>query len=178
MREAQLPISFQASECPSGFHRRRPPPPSGPGLRELLEEARTLEGVGFVAMVLEPCAGHDVRAGISRACRSGVDTGPSLPANLRAWVKSVEEPSIIPVPMLLQHWLPIGTAMVLPMFTPAWRAGAVIVSATWATQSRLGPLRSLAAEVALKLEEAHRRRPRTVSSFYGVARTTWIPQVG
>ncbi|MFW5740354.1 MAG: hypothetical protein ACOC1F_08305, partial [Myxococcota bacterium] len=70
---------------------------------------------------------------------------------------STSKLTVLPVPMRLQSWVPLVSATIVPIATPAWRAGIVLASSTSLTRQRWPALKSLAAEFALQLEAADRQ---------------------
>ncbi len=149
--------TFDPAECLSGFHRRGRFAAAGPTIAEIILAVRAAEPTGLAAVVVEPCCGRPLRAALACTGTSQVPTtAPGLAARLALWTRHIAAPHTTPVPSLLRAWLPVGTALVVPMAAPAWRAGALIVADVSAPPGRLVTLRAVAAELAVDLEQADR----------------------
>ncbi len=156
MRDGAIP-GFEHPECRSGFHRRPASHLEVPRLSELIMALRAVERDRLVGMVVGCCCGQPSRAIVAKCDGSIVPMPPALPPRLMMWVAGATKPSVLPVASLLQPWLALTSALVVPMATPAWRLGALIASATPETICHLPALKALAADFALRFEEADRR---------------------
>jgi hypothetical protein len=156
MQNAEAMQGFPSGECPSGIHLRADAVDHG-AVQDLAAEARRLTPGCLTAVVLGRSCGKEPRAAIATAGKAVRIAPPGIPARLLLWSGSLTELSAIPVPLVLQAVLPMGMATIVPIATPAWHAGAIITASSRATESRLGALKALAAEFALRLEQTDRR---------------------
>ena len=157
MMTSRFNQGYGSRECPSGI-RRRPDVFGGePSLRGLLEEAASIERSRFVALVVDCCCGHDARVVLARGDASIVQLPPGTAPKLLAWTATTKRNALLPVPLRLRSWLPLSTALVVPIATPAWRVGALVASSSSLTVAHMPALKSFAADAALRLELADRK---------------------
>lgn len=161
MRDRDPEVADEAAQCPSGVHWRTPAAPRAPSLAQIVHAVREVEPTSFVAVVLEPCCGHGARGGIARSRSDHIESKPGWPSRLRLWTRAVSVAATVPVPLLLQAIVPVGSALVVPIASPVWTAGALVVSGGSLLDARLTLLRSVAADIALRLEAADRAYSRS-----------------
>ena len=144
-------------ECVSGVHRRISIPPPAPTVVEIARELHAIVPDCLSVVVLECSCGLDARAVVTRADGRIIDVPAGVPMQLLDWAGRASKSNLLAVPSRLRSWLPIGSAAVVPIATPAWSAGGVVLPSGPLLMSRWASLRAFAAEVALRLERADRR---------------------
>jgi len=80
--------------------------------------------------------------------------GYALPLRLSCWLHGYTSPAVSTVPAYVSAWVPGKSAIVVPICTPDWHAGAVVVSVRCADS--MHALRAFAADLALTLDSAYR----------------------
>lgn len=156
MSHSRRPFDFQ-DERSSGVYLRADKVEAPPTAESIADDVRALVGEGEDGQVLVLVA---ARAGCPpRACARPVvrqdEAGYPLALRLVSWVGALDHVAIATVPRFIEPWMPKRTALVVPMRSPAWLAGAIVVGR--AALAHLDALQSLAAELAVRLEGVDRR---------------------
>lgn len=122
----------------------------------IAQRAREIVPRGAIAVLLAPAVGRGpVCASIGHAPVE--DLGFSLALRLAAWLQPVQDSGPIDVPAYVKDWFPVSRVAVVPMRTPCWTAGWMVVSLEQLTRTRVRDLEELGAEAAVAIETADRR---------------------
>lgn len=143
----------------SGVYARRPPPALlAPSASAVVRAVRARIGEGsVVAAYLSASPRHGLSASVAPSARVG-DLGSPLAMRLASWTCTLEDGCIADVPTYLAPWLGgARRALVVPLQTPIWRAGAIVVAAARFDRAALHDLEQYALDVALQIEGANRR---------------------
>ncbi len=143
---------YQAEERTSGIYRKSTAATT-PDVA--LDELHAITGDEPVAVLFFASAGRPPEAAAYPPRPRRFDGGYSLTHRLSSWAHGFSRGSVASVPAYLTPWFPCGSVIVVPISTPDWDAGVLIVSrkcAVFATE-----IRSLACDLALRLELADRR---------------------
>ena len=143
---------FPAEERVSGIYPRALPAltPS-----HVLAELREITGKETVAVLLFPTAGKAPDAASYPTLPRRLEQSYPLTHRLTSWVHGVARSCVVDVPAYLTAWFPHDRVVVVPISTPEWEAGVLVV--TRACAKRAMEIRSLAADLALRLEREDRR---------------------
>lgn len=120
-----------------------------------LAELREITGDEPAAVLFFASVGRPPASAAYPLRPSRLDQGYSLTHRLTSWLHSFTRSSAVDVPMYLSAWFPCDRVVVIPLSTPDWDAGALVV--TRACALRAAEIRSLAADLALRLEQEDRR---------------------
>lgn len=121
---------------------------------ELAEQVRWLADPAVAVVVLSENL-TDIRRGVLVSCD---EVREGMGFALRDWLERVDEICLLDVPYGIERHFQALRAIVVPMWTPAWKAGVIalpMVAGRWnqvATQ-----LTHLGAEFALRLESCDRQ---------------------
>jgi len=128
--------------------------PSPPSPVTALAELREITGDQPVAVLFFATAGRAPEAAAFPSRPRRVEAGYSLTHRLTSWTHGFTRSALAEVPAYLAPWFPSAHAIVVPIFTPDWEAGVLVLSPGCA--DRAPEIRALAADLALRLEQADR----------------------
>jgi len=100
---------------------------------------------------------------------------------MAAWLAGIDKVRAPVVPEYLKAWIPLERALVVPMYTPVWQAGFLIVEPCAATRTRLRKLTQIAVQFALEIETAdrqyrHQVLQEVVQTTTGRSIPVWLAQ--
>jgi hypothetical protein len=154
MSSARQPWDFTAEERTSGIFAKAAPGPA-PTPLSALAELRAITGDEPVAVHFFGSPGRAPEAVASPVRPRKLDAGYSLTHRLSSWLHSVGRGVVVEVPFFLAPWFPSRSVIVVSIATPDWEAGVLIVQRSAARHA--AELRSLAADLALRVQEDERR---------------------
>lgn len=160
-RESSLPTPSPSVPAASGVFlagRRSKPPTSRPIPTPDSIAASVLRALALpsIAVLLAPSCGLPVRAASRPVGAPSDDQGFSFALRLNAWLGDLGDVEHGVTPAFLSPWLrPVAHAIV-PIASPGWCAGQLLVPAKALTRASLYTLRDRAFELALAVEEADR----------------------
>jgi len=143
---------FPAEERVSGIYPRALPALSP---SRALAELREITGEETVAVLFFPTAGRPPDSASYPARPKRLEQSYPLTHRLTSWVHTVARSCVVDVPAYLTGWFPHDRVVVVPISTPDWDAGVLVV--TRACAKHATEIRSLAADLALRLEHEDRR---------------------
>jgi hypothetical protein len=109
-----------------------------------------------IAVLLAPSCGLPVRATSRPIGAPTDDQGFSLALRLHAWLGDLGDAEHGIAPTFLAPWLRPVVHAIVPIASPGWCAGHLLVPAKALTRASLYTLRDRAFELALSVEEADR----------------------
>ncbi len=109
-----------------------------------------------LAVLLAPSCGLPVRAASRPTAAPSDDQGFSFALRLNAWLGDLGDLEQGLVPLYLSPWLPPVAHAIVPIASPGWCAGQLLVPVRALTRASLHALRDRAFELALAVEEADR----------------------
>jgi hypothetical protein len=116
---------------------------------------RTFE-LPAVAVLLAPSCGLPARAASRPFAAPVEDQGSILAVRLNAWLEGLGETPHAEPPRDLAPWLAPVAHAIVPLATPGWCAGQLLVPMRTLTRASLYELRDRAFDLALSIEEADR----------------------
>jgi hypothetical protein len=143
--------AFGAEERTSGIY----PTSRATNVSRALDELRGITGEKDVAVLF---FATQVRApaGAAYPPRSKrLEGAYSLTHRLVSWLTGFTRACAADVPSYLAPWFPSTSVVVVPICTPDWHAGSFVVTRASVVHAR--EIRSLAADLALRLEQDDRR---------------------
>jgi hypothetical protein len=145
-------LSFPPEERTSGVYVRSGAPLTA---ASAVDELREITGVEPVAVLLYASAGRPPEAAAYPPRPRRLDGGYSLTMRLSSWAHAFARGAAVDVPAYLIQWFPCRSVIVVPISTPHWDAGVLVIPRSAARHAEA--IRSLACDLALRLELADRR---------------------
>jgi hypothetical protein len=112
---------------------------------------------GAIGVLVKTSCGRPLRAHFDPSPTVGDDDSFSVELRMAAWLAGISKVRVPIVPEYLKRWIPLERAMVIPMYTPVWQAGFLIVEPSMVNRERLQELTEIAVDFALELETADRQ---------------------
>jgi hypothetical protein len=146
---------FAAEERTSGVYSTFSPKVSATSALGALEDLRDITGEEPVAVLLFATQGRAPEGVTYPRQPKRVEGTYSLTHRLLAWLHAFTRPTLTEVPMYVRAWFPMDSVIVVPVCTPDWHAGTLVVTKPCAAQA--AAIRAFATDLALRLEQADRR---------------------
>jgi hypothetical protein len=153
---------FEREERTSGVYAKVQPT----GAAAALEELRDITGGEPAAVLLFATHGRPPEAVAFPPQPRRVEGTYSLTHRLSSWLHTFKRSTLAEVPTYLRAWFHDHSVIVVPICTPDWHAGALVVTRPAAAHAPA--IRAFAADLALRLQQADRRA--RISSLGSVTR--------